>query len=104
MKENTFTWLAKIWIGNDENSYRYYRDLAADLYGLELGDVNAVTSALADAIRDDIEMDMPLEDASFYSDCLSSAINQVDFWDIAHDFLEDVGFYDSAKKEAAAEI
>ena len=102
--DTTFTWLAKIWIDNDKNSYWYYRDLAADLYELELGDADAVTHALADAIRDDIEMDMPLEGAGFYSDCLSHAINQIDFWDIARGFLEDVGFYDSAKKEAAAEI
>lgn len=101
MKENTFTWLTKIWIVNDESSYWHYSNLASDLYALELGDADAVTSALADAIKDDIEMDMPLNSASFYSDCLSHAINQIDFWDIARGFLEDVGFYDSAKKEAA---
>lgn len=78
---NYETWACNLWITNDEPTYNYYSNLAAnakDAY--ELGE----------SIRKDIVELNPLrEQASLYSDLLNGAISEIYFTEIARKFLED---------------
>ena len=78
---NQPTWAVNLWLGNEENTYRYFQDLAKE--NTEPGD-------LAKLIKEYVEENNPLSnESSLYSDILTSALSSVDWFEIAQAMLEE---------------
>lgn len=78
MNENTYngwtnycTWAAALWLDNEETTYKYFRGLAAEIKEEE-ADENA-----------------PELSASMYSDLLGFAMQEINYYEIASNILEE---------------
>lgn len=91
---NYETWAVSLWIGNDQGSYEYWRERASECLPDNRDDA---VHNLASQLENEIEDMSPLADAdaSLYSDLLSSALNEVNWYEIAE------GMVDEAIEEAA---
>jgi hypothetical protein len=93
---NYETWNLALWIGNDEGSDRYWREVAQDVYDEAEADRNFTRSEraaldLAERLKDEITESNPLADgASFFADVLNAAIAEVNWYEIAEHWLDDV--------------
>ena len=96
---NYETWTVALWLGNDETTCDYCADVA-DECKAEAPDSDQVKSGiwtvgeaaryqLAERLKEDIESGSPLEEASMYSDLLNSAIQSVNWKEIASTQLEE---------------
>ena len=79
---NYETWVAKLWIDNDEGSQSYWFERATELGLYDLAD------ALKDEIKEQAQELLP--DASLYTDLLISAIDEIDFQHIAESLKTDL--------------
>ena len=91
MKENTYngwtnycTWAAALWLDNEETTYKYFRGLAAEIKQEE-----ARKYQLESAIKEFIEENAPELSASMYSDLLGFAMQEINYYKIASNILED---------------
>lgn len=95
-RTNRATWAVNLWIENEEPSYRWSRRLAKDCYRDAEADgtftrAEQAQSALAEALKEEIEDGNPLNDANnLYSDLLSSALESVNWREIARSYIEEV--------------
>jgi hypothetical protein len=96
---NYETWAVALWLGNDETTCDYWADVA-DECKAEAPNSEQVESGiwtvgeaarykLAERLKEDIESGSPLEEASMYSDLLNSAIQSVNWNEIASTQLEE---------------
>lgn len=100
---NYETWAVKLWMDNEEGSYRYWGEQAqeawdesADKHPNQFMDRerNAV-SMLAERLKDehDSQSDHPVfaaADGTVYADLLNAALSEVNWHEIAESLLEDV--------------
>jgi hypothetical protein len=98
---NYETWNVKLWMDNDEGSYRYYGELAQETYddaeadGTFTKDEQA-TLDLSEKIKDEYETAMHdwLEEsgksASVWADLLGAALSEVNWHEIAEHLIDDV--------------
>lgn len=82
---NYETWVVKLWMGNDESSYRYWQD---EITRIVANDDDAAKHQLAQAIKAYHEDAMP-EISGVYSDLLDSAISKVEWYEIASAMVDD---------------
>ena len=75
---NYETWCVALWISGDEGLYRYWRDQARRLDN----------NALRQALKDEFNEGTPIETANVYADLLQSALDAVN-WDEVADSLKD---------------
>lgn len=98
--KNYETWAVALWIDNDQGSYNYSRDMARTVRQdaptssqVEDG-IWTVEQAerfnLADQLKEWQEDEMPELEASVWTDLLRSAFGEVDWHEIAANFLEDL--------------
>ena len=83
---NSETWAVKLWLDNEEPSYRYWQEQTRRASGNR-----EPRSILAEQLKDEIVEGSPLPDSSLYSDLLSAALAEVDWYEIAESYLEDLG-------------
>lgn len=87
---NYETWAVALWLDNEESSYRYWRAVADETIQLtkrpEERREEAVT-ALADRIKDEILDGIPSTVTGFYADLLQAALEEVNWLEIAENFL-----------------
>lgn len=104
---NYETWCVALWLRNDEGSYRYWQDVTQECWDDAEADKTSTRKenaaiALADRLKDEIEEGSPLADeASLYSDFLRSAISEIDWHEIAENWLEE--FEDDANDATETE-
>ena len=82
--KNYETWNVALWIDNDQGSYNEARDITRSL-----GDKDA-PHKLADGLKDWIGEMAPDLGASLFSDLLGAALSEVDWFEIAKHYIEDV--------------
>lgn len=85
---NYETWLVNLWFDNDGMS-EYWRECAESL--LKHSDRDDAILALSDEMKEHVEDGNPCKDqASFYADLMNAAISEVNFWDIAEHYFDDL--------------
>jgi hypothetical protein len=85
---NYETWAVKLWMDNDEGSYRLFKEMAEN-HVIEF-EKDAAPWRLADAIKDEISCSAPDLGASMYADLLGSALDNVNWREIAESLIEDL--------------
>ncbi len=114
---NYETWNVALWIDNEQGSYRQRCEMAQECWDqAEEPSVNArltgrepfsryekARMALERALKSWIEDDAPDLGASLYSDLLGAALQEVDWREIAENFLEDVDKEEEAVEEEEVE-
>lgn len=101
---NYETWNAKLWMDNDEGSYRYWQEIAQECWDDAGAGLNADPSFtqqelaafnLSDRLKSEFEESMPELGASFWADILGAALSEVNWHEIAEHLIEDVNKTDS---------
>lgn len=93
---NYETWAVALWIDNEQGSYSYSREMVSDAVESHALDPNTEpgetvsVSDIADRLKDWIEESAPEMEASLYSDLLNAALSEVDWYEIAENYLEEV--------------
>lgn len=93
---NYETWAVNLWMGNDQGSYSYYGERSQEAYDdAEADDYftrdERATLDLSDILKRDFEEANPLADqASVWSDMLSAALSEVNWYEIAEHLIADV--------------
>jgi hypothetical protein len=82
---NYETWAVKLWLDNEEPSYRYWTGRARELHGSY-----AAADELADELGDEVTEAAPDLGPSLYSDLLGAALSKVRWYEIAESYLEEV--------------
>lgn len=77
---NYETWVVKLWMDNDCGISGYFVEMANNFRS---------SYNLSNAIKEYYEENNPINEASVYSDLLSNALGQVDWYEIAEVILED---------------
>jgi hypothetical protein len=92
---NYETWCVNLWLGNDQGSDEYWRETAQEIWNEAETEHSftrdeRATLDLADRLKDEIEENNPITEAMLYSDLLSAAISEVNWYEIAEHFIYDV--------------
>lgn len=91
---NYETWAAKLWLDNEEPSYRAVRALVADAWE-EAADeeperrAEAAAYRVAEVLKQEHEEGAPELGASIYSDLLSAAQGEIDWDEIGRAYVDD---------------
>jgi hypothetical protein len=107
--KNYETWLVGLWLDNDQGSYEYWREQAREHWnsaptckqarqGIWTAE-EAAAFNLADQLKEEIENSSPLTDADLFSDLLNSALSEVDWQEVAENFLTEFKESDPAHQE-----
>lgn len=103
---NYETWAAKLWMDNEEGSYRSWQDAAQEAYddaesdSIDTREENAAR-VLAERIKEEIDDGAP-EVSGMYSDLLSAAISEINFHEIAASLIEEVDKEEEETEEESA--
>ena len=107
---NYKTWNVALWIDNDQGSYSQRQSMAEEAWEnasacRTFTRLERATLDLADALKDWIEEMNPLgNDASMFSDLLSAALGEVDWHEIAENFMSDVDQEEEEEEEDNNEV
>ena len=99
---NYETWNLALWIGNEQGDSEYWNERAMEVYRdaeAERSFTKAERAALnlADELKNQIEENQPVV-TGFYADVLSAAISEVNWYEIAEHWIDDV------KEDVDAEV
>jgi hypothetical protein len=100
---NYETWNVKLWMDNDEGSYRYWNEVAQECYddaeeGKTFTREEVACGNLSTRLKEEFEEAMPDLGASCWMDLLTAALSEVDWREIAESLLSDV---DRSEEETA---
>lgn len=79
------TWLVNVWMTNDQGSCEYWEEVAREV--LEYNEGEAAQRNLAHILKEYFEENMPSVEG-LYADLLSSALQEVDWDELAEHMLE----------------
>jgi len=110
--KNYETWNVALWIDNDQGSYSQRCEMAQECW--EESEYNnaykgesredAAKRLLAERLKDWIDGMNPIaSEASLFTDLLGAALGEVDWYEIAGNFLEDVEKEDETEVEVDVE-
>lgn len=115
---NYETWNVALWIGNEEGSDRYWREITQECWDAAGDGLSAYAKftgreiftrekraelALADRLKDEIEEAAPELGASMWSDLLNAALSEVDWREIAANWISDCDQSDPEEDEDVTE-
>jgi len=98
---NYETWNVNLWLDNDEGSQAYWQEAAQEVYNEAEAESyqtreQAAINTLAALIKEQIEesaqemLDSANQSASMFADLLGAAISEVNFYEIAEHYIEEV--------------
>jgi hypothetical protein len=88
---NYETWLVKLWIDNDEGSYAFWQTEAQITWdNLDTKEDGEFCTEFADALKDHFEENSPAAESGVYADLINAALSEVDWYEIAEHYLEDI--------------
>lgn len=98
---NYETWNLALWIGNEQGSESYWREMAEEAYRNAKAEKSFTRSEraaldLADTLKDEIESNTPTV-TGFYADVLNAAISEVNWYEITTHWVDDIA--DEIEKE-----
>jgi hypothetical protein len=101
---NYETWAVNLWLGNEQESYTYWRNAAQEAWNDAEDDrpkyftrSEQARYSLSETLRSEINDGNPLADQpSVYTDLLNAAISECDWAEIANALLDDIEGYESA--------
>lgn len=85
---NYETWNLALWIDND-GSDAYWHETAEEVLKDYDGDRDDAKMQLADRLKDETEENAPKVEG-FYADILNAAISEVDWYEIAEHWIDDI--------------
>lgn len=95
---NYETWNVKLWIDNEEGSYRYWREVVQE--GWEDSDHDKEDTAYYVSRRLEHEIkDSAPELSGTYGDLLGAALSEVNWYEIAEEMVNDEDFEEDAQEE-----
>ena len=108
--KNYETWNVALWIDNDQGSYSMRTEWAQESWDDTDTDDDLATrtseaaSSLAKKIEDFVDENNPLAgDNSMFTDILNSALAEVDYYEIAENWLDDVEKDEAEEEETEDE-
>jgi hypothetical protein len=94
---NNETWRVALWLGNEEGSYNWCREVARECWGEVEAEkpftrAEKATFAMAEWLKEEFEEGNPLKEkgATVYSDLLWAALSEVNWHEIAGHYIEEV--------------
>lgn len=84
---NYETWAVKLWIDNDQGLAEQLQDEAKTWANTDKKDA---AYGLSQVLKDQFTENHPLPDASLYTDLLTAALGEVDWYEIAEHLLEEM--------------
>jgi hypothetical protein len=95
---NYETWAVKLWMDNEEPSYRYWREVTRDVLDEEPEKYRSHALILADRLKDEHAEALPEVQgfAGFAADLLNAAFGDVDWYEIAESLINDAKEEDTA--------
>jgi hypothetical protein len=91
---NYETWNLALWIDNEQGSSEYWREQAAEVFKDTDEDdkaerIHQAANDLGDRLKDETEENAP-ELQGFYADVMNASISEVNFYEIAKNWIEEV--------------
>lgn len=91
---NYETWNVSLWIDNEEGSYRHWRSQAEEVYRDAeprsiLTRKEVASHKLADMLKEEVCDGNPLVGASMYADLLGAALSEVNWDEIAGNWIDE---------------
>ena len=88
---NYETWNVALWMDNDQGTYSLQQEWAESAWDDHKPDLEDAKRQLADCLKDFVEENNPLgSEASMYSDLLGAALSEVDWEEIAENWLDEI--------------
>lgn len=98
---NYETWLTALWIDNEEGTYHQRQEMAEEAVKEADNDKAAALYPFSKALRSWVEEEMiPDLGASLASDFLGAALSEVNFEEIAENWLEEVEIEEDESEES----
>jgi hypothetical protein len=97
---NYETWLANLWIDNDQGSQEYWQERAADCCQ-QSGDAEDAADMLAGELESDADERAEQVPAGFMQDMVNAGLREIDWQSIAEHIISDSDYEWPADEEAA---
>ena len=97
---NYETWNVKLWMDNEESSYRYWNEQVRQVWEDEDHSLQNTITRLADMIEYEHTENMP-EVSGTYADLLGAALSEVDWYEIAESLVSDAELSEEVEADNA---
>ena len=92
---NYETWLVALWIDNDQGSYNFWRETAREVLDQATANRSFTKEenaklVLSKQLQGDIEDGAPTENAGLYCDLLTGAMSEVNWYEIASNWIDEL--------------
>lgn len=84
---NYETWVVNLWIRNESQTINYWLEVTADC---KRADPQHIEYGLSERLKNEITEDTPEMGASMYADLLGSALDNVNWREIAEHMIDDI--------------
>jgi hypothetical protein len=83
---NYETWVVRLWLDNEEPSYRYWTGQARHWHGRD-----GAACRLAEQLKKELSDASPVNEPTVYGDLMNAALEEVNWLEIAESYLDEVG-------------